>query len=199
VRDGDGVVTSVVAVMQEVTERLGMAEDLSRSEARLRESERMVGVGSWELVPETGAITYSQGFARLLGLAPGERLDLAGFVRMVHREDREILFAANAECIETGSAQCEHRVLSGDGTVRLLSASAEVVMAKNGRPEYLHGAIVDVTEQRAAEVERLEAVSMFRQGFDTAPIGMVLTDGGTGLCIRVNDACVRWLIVRATS
>jgi hypothetical protein len=51
VRDGDGVVTSVVAVMQEVTGRLATTEDLSLSEARLGESERMAGVGSWEMTP----------------------------------------------------------------------------------------------------------------------------------------------------
>ena len=83
--------TSVVAVLQDVTDRLGTIAELSRSEARLGESERLVGVGSWEMTLETGEITYSQGFARLLGLAPGERLDSAGFVQMVHSEDRETL------------------------------------------------------------------------------------------------------------
>jgi PAS domain S-box-containing protein len=46
IRDEVGVVTSVVAVMQDVTESLTMTRDLSRSEERLGESERMVGVGS---------------------------------------------------------------------------------------------------------------------------------------------------------
>jgi PAS domain S-box-containing protein len=188
VRDGDGALTSVVAVMQDVTDRLGTIEDLSLSDARLSESERMVGVGSWEMIPETGTMTYSQGYARLLSLPPGEQLDRTGFMKMVHPEDREILVAANAECLKTGSAQCEHRLVSRDGTTRVLQARGEIVAAQHGRPEYLRGAILDVTEQRAAEDERLEAVSMFRQGFDTAPIGMVLTDANTGWCVRVNDA-----------
>jgi PAS domain S-box-containing protein len=191
VRGGDGALTSVVAVMQDVTDRLGTIDDLSRSDARLGDSERMVGVGSWEMIPETGAMTYSQGYARLLGLAPGEQLDRAGFLKMVHHEDREILLGAYAECQKTGSAQCEHRLVCRDGTVRTFEARGELVRAHNGRPEFLRGAILDVTGQRAAEAERLEAVSMFRQGFDTAPIGIVLTDADTGLCVRVNDAlCV---------
>jgi hypothetical protein len=53
-------------------------DQLSVSELRLQESERMVGVGSWEMVLETGVITYSGGFARLLGLSPGEPLDGGG-------------------------------------------------------------------------------------------------------------------------
>jgi len=188
IRDGDGTVTSVVAVMQDVTDRLEAIEDLSLSNARLRESERMVGVGSWEMTPVTGAMTFSQGYARLLGLAPGEQLDRAGFMKMVRREDREILVTAMAECVKTGSARCEARLVSRDGIIRVFEARGEIVAPQHGRPEYVRGAILDVTEQRAAEVERLEAVSMFRQGFDTAPIGMVLTDAETGWCVRVNDA-----------
>jgi PAS domain S-box-containing protein len=188
VRSGDGVVTSVVAVMQDVTDRLGTIDDLSRSEARLDESERMVGVGSWELVIETGVITYSQGFARLLGLAPGESLDGPGFVAMVHPEDRKMVVDGYAECVTTGSAHGDFRVVARDATVVTLQARGEIVAAGLGGGEYLRGAILDVTAQRAAEAERLEAVSLFRQGFDSAPIGMVVTDASTGCCIRVNDA-----------
>jgi PAS domain S-box-containing protein len=191
VRDSEGVVTSVVAVMQDVTDRLATTEDLSLSEARLGESERMAGVGSWEITPETGAITYSDGYARLLTLMPGERLDRAAFMSMVHRDDRQRVSDAMAECMIAGSAESEYRVVRRDGAVRTHEVRGELVHASNGRPEYLRGAILDVTEQREAEVERLEAVSLFRQGFDTAPIGMVLTDPATGLCTRVNDAmCV---------
>ena len=188
VRSGDGAVTSVVAVMQDVTDRLGTIDDLSRSEARLDEAERMVGVGSWEMIRETGAITYSQGYARLLGLAPGEQLDVAGFMKMVHPEDRQILVDATAECLRTGSAQCEYRLFARDGTVVTLEGRGESVGAHLGSRECLRGAILDVTKQRAGEIERLEAVSMFRQGFDAAPIGMVLTDVDSGQCVRVNDA-----------
>jgi PAS domain S-box-containing protein len=188
VRNSDGAVTSVVAVLQDVTERQATIDGLSLSEARLRESERMVGVGSWELVPETGAISYSLGYARLLGLTPGEELDLAGFMEMVPTDDRQVVIDAGVECRTTGSVRCEYRVISREGTVRTLEVHGEAVAAQDGHLAYLRGSILDVTEQRAAEIERLEAVSMFRQGFDTAPIGMILTDADTGWCVRVNDA-----------
>jgi PAS domain S-box-containing protein len=188
IRDGDGAPTSVVAVMQDVTARLGTTEQLSRSEARLRDSELMVGVGSWEMAPETGSITYSHGFASVLGLSRDEPLDVAGFMELVHPEDSQLVVSANRECLSTGSVQCTHRIVRRNGVVRTLQVRAEVVAPHQDRPMYLRGALLDITEQNAAEVERLEAVSMFRQGFDTAPIGMVLTDADTGWCVRVNDA-----------
>ena len=75
VPDAGGAIGTVVAVMQDVTDRARMTSDLARSEGRLREAERMVGVGSWELVVATGEITYSAGLARLLELDENQPLD----------------------------------------------------------------------------------------------------------------------------
>ncbi len=63
VRDRAGVIGSVVAVLQDCTEPLRVTAELARSEARLREAERMVGVGSWELTVETRELTFSPGSA----------------------------------------------------------------------------------------------------------------------------------------
>jgi PAS domain S-box-containing protein len=137
VRGKHGVVSSVVAVMQDVTERLIMMQDLLLSEAHLRESERMVGVGSWEWVPETGVLTYSPGFARLLGLAAAEKLDARGFWRLLAREDRDLLSRVTRDCQSTGFASSEFRVHRSDGNLRTFAAQAETVAAGNGRLEYL--------------------------------------------------------------
>jgi diguanylate cyclase (GGDEF)-like protein/PAS domain S-box-containing protein len=183
-----GAVMSVVAVMEDITERLAMIDDLSRSQGRLRESERLVGVGSWEWFPETDALSYSPGFALLLGLDAGAELDGAGFWRLVEREDRHIVAEGIEVCTSTGAAVGEFRVRRADGAVRLISSQSEAVMPHDGQPGYQRGAIVDVTEARAAERERLHAVSLFRQAFDASPIGMAMNDPRSGAFIEVNDA-----------
>lgn len=193
VRARDDVISSVVAVMQDITERLGAIEELARSEARLRESERLVGVGSWELVPETGVITYSEGFARLLRLSTGQALDLPGLLRLVHGDDRAIVSDAIADCLRTGSASCEYRILRVGGAAITVAVQGETVAATQGRATYLRGAMLDVTEARETEGERLAAVSLFRSGFDGAPIGMGLTDPTGARYVRVNDAMCRLL------
>jgi diguanylate cyclase (GGDEF)-like protein/PAS domain S-box-containing protein len=192
-RARDGEISSVVAVMQDITDRLRVIDELSRSEARLRESERLVGVGSWELVPETGVITYSNGFARLLRLSVGEALNLPGFLSMVHGEDREIVSDAIAECLRAGSASCEFRILRDGGAASTVAVQGETVAATEGRAAYLRGAVVDVTEAREAERARLDAVSLFRHGFDGAPIGRGLTDPTGARYVRVNDALCKLL------
>jgi PAS domain S-box-containing protein len=188
VRDVDDAVTEVVAVMQDVTETLRVTVELARSEARLREAERMVGVGSWEFVLGGGEFTFSPGFARLLGRDDIQRLTVEDYLACVHPDDREGARQAGLDCIRAGATTAEYRVVWPDGATRLLSARAELIPAADGAPPTLRGAVLDVTEQHAAEHERLAAEHLFREGFDVAPIGMALSDPSTGLCVRVNDA-----------
>ncbi len=184
-------VTLVVAVMQDITERVRTIDELSVSETRLRECERMVGVGSWEMPLDTRDIAYTQGFARLLGLSPGEPLHGDHFLARVYREDRETVTTAIADCLRTGASTCEYRLNRGNGTVRTISAQSELVADLGDRSGYLRGTILDVTDQRLAERDRMEAVTLFQQGFDAAPIGMVLTDPLEWRAVRVNDAMCR--------
>ncbi len=153
----------------------------------------MVGVGSWEFTPSTGAITYSTGFARLIGLSDGAALDLSGFLRTVYGEDHGIVSEAIAECLSSGSMACELRILGPTGTVLTVAAKGEAIPGMDGQPMYMRGAILDVTEAREAERDRFTAESLFRQCFEVSPIGMALTDATGERYLRVNDAFCRLL------
>ena len=189
----DGVIGTVVAVMQDVTQRVQMTSDLARSEGRLREAERMVGVGSWELVVATGEITYSAGLARLLELEENQPLDKFDHLQVVHPADREVVAGIGEQCVRDGSMTCEYRVILPSGATRTLSLHAEAVTLPDGRREHLRGAVLDVTAEREADRRRLATEYLFRQGFDASPIGMALTDPVEGRCVRINDAMCRQL------
>ena len=190
-RDADGKVTSVVAVLQDTTERRRMNAELARSETRLREAELMVGLGSWELILSSGAITCSPGMIRLLDLDDGQPLDLEIFMQRIHPDDRAAVKRAAVQCREDGSAVVEYRVTGRDGRERILSTRAELVVRPGDEPDQMRGAVLDVTDQREAERARFAAEQLFEQGFDAAPIGMVLSDAVDGRSFRVNEALCR--------
>ena len=193
VPDGAGAIGSVVAVMQDVTERAQTIADLARSEGRLREAERLVGVGSWELVVASGEITYSAGLAQLMELESDQPLDKYTHLELVHPADRDLVAGIGEQCVLHGSMTCEYRVVLPSGTVRTLALHAEAVTEPDGRREHLRGAVLDVTAEREADRRRLAAEHLFREGFDAAPIGMSLADPVEGRCVRVNDAMCRLL------
>jgi PAS domain S-box-containing protein len=192
VPDGERI-GSVVAVLQDATAHLRMTAELSRSEDRLREAERMVGVGSWELVVATGEISYSAGLARLLELEDGQPLDSDRHLELVHPDDRALVAAIGEQCVRHGSTTCEYRVVLPSGTTRILSLRAEAITSPDGGREQLRGAVLDVTAEREADRRVAAAEHLFRQGFDAAPIGMALSDPVDGRCLRVNDAMCRML------
>jgi PAS domain S-box-containing protein len=192
IRSGGDDVVSVVATAQDMTERVALAADAARSRDRLQEAERLAGAGSWELDVASGQATFTPGFARLHGIAPDEPLSLRSHRQLVHPADRDVLEQAGLTCLQTGSATCEHRIIRPDGEVRRLSLRAEMVPAPSGAL-IMRGAVLDITAQRSEEQQRLLAERQFRQAFDSAPIGMALSDPHTGRYLRVNDALCRML------
>ena len=193
VPDAAGDVTSVVAVLLDVTARLELQDELAQSEARLREAERMVGVGSWELDLAGGGITCSDGFRRILGVPLDAAIDLDSFLGRVHPDDRDVVRAAIERGVREGSASVQYRIVRDDGSVRTLAVKGETIADSQGNTGHLRGAALDVTDQHEAEAERLRAVSLFRQAFDAAPIGMVLAAPDDLRLTRVNDAMCRIL------
>jgi PAS domain S-box-containing protein len=151
----------------------------------------LAGIGSWELDVMTGEITFSAGLARLMGLDDADRFDSQSHLELVHPEDRELVAGLGAACVTAGAVACEYRVIRLDASIRLFSLQAELVPRESGRPLSIRGAILDITEQREAERERLAAEDLFRQGFDSAPIGMSVSDPADGVLLRVNDAMCR--------
>ena len=136
-------------------------------------------------------MSWSTGFARLLGLEAGAELDGPGFCRLVEREDQHLLAETLEVCATSGAGGGEFRVRRADGAIRLIATQVEAVQPQDGQPGHQRGAIVDVTEARAAERERLHAVALFRQAFDASPIGMTMNDPDGRAFIEVNDAMCR--------
>jgi PAS domain S-box-containing protein len=186
-------VTSVVTVLEDITARPGERSEQERGDARLREAERIIGVGSWEFSLSDRTVTFSEGFARVVGLSARECCPVQECVDRVHPDDRGLLEGLVAACFTDGSASCECRLMPADAGLRTISICAERVDSGEGHPSYLRGAVLDVTEQRESERERFAAVSLFEQGFDAAPIAMALTTPVGGRFIRVNDAMCRLL------
>ena len=193
VRDRAGVIASVVAVLQDSTEPLRVTAELAGSESRLREAERMVGVGSWELILGSGELTFSPGLARLLGLPGIGRLSVDAYMNCIHPEDRERARTEARRCLDGGSIASEYRVVWADGTERTLLSRAELAAGDPADEPVIRGAALDVTDQREAERQRLAAEHLFRDGFEAAPIGMALSDPVDGRCVRVNDALAHLL------
>jgi two-component system sensor kinase FixL len=178
----------------------GRAERRAReSEERLRLALDAAGMAIWEMDAATGEMWWSAEAGRLFGVgddAETARTKLTHVVERIHPEDRAAFQAAVAEAVaQTGEVhRVQARVVWPDGTVRWMEARGQSWLDDAGELRGLRGTLVDVTELRHAEEERLrgeEALrrssELYRAYFTSSPLG-VFVSNTRGEYLEVNGA-----------
>jgi hypothetical protein len=93
--DASGVVTSVMAMAEDVTQQVATAEILRRSETSMLQGQQIANLGSWEWNPETGDLWWSDQLFRIYGYEPAAiKPTYDAYVARVHPDDRRIVDAA---------------------------------------------------------------------------------------------------------
>ncbi len=139
------------------TEREEMLFALLRSEARLAEAQRLAHLGSWELDVATGAMVWSDEVYHFYGFSSmGPIPTLDQFHALLGPEQTAAQKEYLERAIETGEPyerfQTIHRF---DGTVRHGYVTAAVeICDETGKAKRIFGTLMDVTEQREAEIAR---------------------------------------------
>jgi PAS domain S-box-containing protein len=129
---------------------------LLESEQRLRRSNEIARVGSWELDRETNRLLWSEEVYRLFGVEPGAfEGTYQAFLDAVHPDDRAAVDAAYSASLHDGRDGCEieHRVIHGrSGELRFIQERCEHRRDASGRIVRSVGMAQDVTERRAGEL-----------------------------------------------
>jgi len=193
-----------VAIQKKLTE-----QKLLRSEAYLREAQRLSHTGSWArswaMGPRPGEVIYcSEEMLRLWGFDPLEGLPgWEKFEQRIHPEDR----APAHECFWQSVCRKadyvnDFRITLPDGTVRYIQAIGHPVLDARGEVLEYVGTAVDVTERKRAEEEhdrlrQLEADlahvnRVTTMGELTASLGHELNQP-IAAAITNAHACLQWL------
>jgi PAS domain S-box-containing protein len=147
----------IADVFANALERVDGERQLRESEARLRLAANTTGAGFWTIDVATGAIWATPRLEELLGMAPGELIDIPGFLALIHEEDRELV----KDAIDTMSAgqevTAEYRIALSPGSLRWVMSRGNRYETDGAKP-VLVGITLDITERRRSE-EALRSVS----------------------------------------
>jgi diguanylate cyclase (GGDEF)-like protein/PAS domain S-box-containing protein len=151
------------AVIERILREQRMLSEHERAERQRREAEakyrKLV-----EQIPATvyiaaldvpGNLIYISPQVEALGFTAEEWLaDPDGLLKRVHPEDRERRLAALAHSYESGEQlRRECRLLTRSGEVRWFLDEASVVRDELGKPLFLQGVLIDITEEKKVQTE----------------------------------------------
>ena len=148
-----------------LSERRQVEEELQRSRQLLLEAERVARLGSWSACPELGTCDWSDELWHMLGAVPHSlKPSLDALVAHVHPDDRPRLRTVldratrgadgSRSAVAAAPTRLDVRIVDEGGQLRVCELRIDVMQRGRRDPLVLHGALLDVTEQRADEAER---------------------------------------------
>jgi PAS domain S-box-containing protein len=148
-----------VAFVLDLSEQKRAEGALRRSEAFLREGQRLGQIGSYSWRVATGEITWSEQLYRIYEFEIGVPVTLELIRTRVHPDDLT-LYEKMVEQAPNGGNDFEwqYRLLMPDHSIKYLQAVARATRDQDGQVEYI-AAIQDVTARRLSEEARDKAQS----------------------------------------
>ncbi len=174
-----------------------MESALANREARLREAERIAGLGTWEVDVQTDQFIASPMLYFIYGLPappaveamqPEHLTAVALFQQAIHPADRAAMKGYfDQQRRGQSPPPLTVRVLRPDGSERVVHIEARAHPDESGRVVRIIGVTQDVTQRKRAERALQASERLQRAIFDHTPIGIHVFDAD-GTTRQINEA-----------
>lgn len=124
----------------------------------LQRAEALAHVGSWHYEVASDTATWSEETRRILESDPDTPISIADFVECVHPEDKALVYESWEKAMHGDKYDFEHRILVNNKE-KWVREMANIEYDEDGLAVEAHGAMMDITEQKAIKLELEQALA----------------------------------------
>ncbi|MEJ7746238.1 MAG: EAL domain-containing protein [Luteimonas sp.] len=157
-----GMMDALSNLLGQFIARIQAERALEQSRSLLSEAQHIAQVGSWDWDVDTGRVSWSDELYRIYGLQPEQFQPTYGaYLSKVHADDcAHVKQVFDAGFVSRQPFEFEHRIVRGDGEVRVLLGRGHAIEDAHGRVTRMVGSGQDITELRESE-QRLQQLAHF--------------------------------------
>lgn len=153
--DDTDAVTHYIGVVIDITEERRARERLVQAQSKLDEIHQFARIGIWDWVKASDVVTWSPGLYEMLGMDASQPAPTLDHQHTVYTPDAWLtLQALVSEALATGRPyDVELAMVRADSSICWTRIVGRVLTDSQGAAIGLHGAVYDISEQKAASEE----------------------------------------------
>lgn len=171
--DGDGNVSAVYQLTEDITEKKLAEKQLALTQYQFDQARVDGLVGTWMWDMKHSVIYGGPNLAGMFGLNPNDAekgLQLEDFTSGIHPDDKARVSKEIERAVASKSGfESEYRTIDIDGNVRWLIARGRVETDENGQLDRFPGVVIDITERKVSEEMLSENETRLRFMADSMP------------------------------
>lgn len=161
-RDSNGAVYGILAILDEVTERIYERKQAEIADEQFRLAVESASLGTWYIDIDSQEFVASDRLKELFGFCPNEAMSLEAASDLVLEEYRERVTQAMQTAISSGEAyDFEYPIRRrNDRQLRWLKATGRLYKDESKGRNHFSGTIQDITERRLEEGRKNDFIAI---------------------------------------
>ncbi|SDD21941.1 PAS/PAC sensor hybrid histidine kinase [Massilia sp. PDC64] len=195
IRNEAGDIQRWMGTCTDINDQKIMQAALQDAQLRLEATLTAAEIGTWTWDVQADRIHADRNFARMFDVpdADADGGPISAYLKAIHPADRPAVEAGIRDTLATGKPyQCHYRLLHRDGSIRYIHARGKLDLDQDGKPVWMPGVVLDITQQKLAEEARRRTEFQFRTIAESNVIG-IMQYRFDGTLVKVNDALLRML------
>jgi PAS domain S-box-containing protein len=189
----DGKLVRAWGTQRDITAQKQTEDALRASEERMHRITDGTQDALWEINLTTKQLWWSEAARPLFGHSSGElRIGLSDWYDAIDPEDRERVRLKFEQLMSSDAVDWsdEYRFRRADGTYVDIHDRGRKFFDARGEPVWIAGAMVDITNRKAAEQALRLSEERFAKAFRASPDALVISRIADGVMFEVNDSFV---------